>query len=238
MLNSLKEKLINSIKENVLQGDPKTSRPINSEINFNAGGQILKHFQEEWCELHKNNEENAKGVHSVVDYVNKISEKIETDKKSIALIEDILTNSKLNNNIQQCTVQIKQLHFSFEQVEKNLVILENLIDQVEFNNMKKRHKYHLELFKIKKQEQLDQLKTKLENEYQEAIKAHEESSKKMLEERQKVFQEAFKSDLEVYKTLGTIPKIDLAEKHNSPLLEEIQLDYNQDELDQFFEEKT
>jgi len=45
----------------------------------------------------------------------------------------------------------------------------------------------------------------LEEDYRKKLADSEESKKNILEERQKVFQEAFKSDLELYKSLGTIP---------------------------------
>ncbi|KAL3287768.1 hypothetical protein HHI36_002230, partial [Cryptolaemus montrouzieri] len=70
---------------------------------------------------------------------------------------------------------------------------------------------------------------------QELIQQEIENSKK-LEERQKVFQEAFRSDLELFKSSGQIPKVELNRKQPSALLEEIQLDFDEKELEQFFED--
>lgn len=52
---------------------------------------------------------------------------------------------------------------------------------------------------------LNKLKESLDKHYVEQVAKFEISKKHVLEERQKVFQDAFKGDLEVYKTLGTIP---------------------------------
>lgn len=54
-------------------------------------------------------------------------------------------------------------------------------------------------------ETFQQFKDILEENYQKNVQTHDTEKQKQLEERQKVFQEAFKSDLEVYKNLGTIP---------------------------------
>lgn len=52
---------------------------------------------------------------------------------------------------------------------------------------------------------LEEYKLTLENEHKKKIVTHEANKKKVSEERQRVFQEAFKTDLEIYKNLGTIP---------------------------------
>lgn len=102
---------------------------------------------------------------------------------------------------------------------------------------------------------LEVFRSNLAKEHAKNILDHEIKEKLKLEERQKVFQEAFKDDLEVYKNLGAIPSselfsyimllnlssyfitgINILSSQPSALLEEIQLDLDNDELDDFLRE--
>ncbi|CAH1977351.1 unnamed protein product [Acanthoscelides obtectus] len=80
-------------------------------------------------------------------------------------------------------------------------------------------------------------KSALEENYKKKVVEYEASKKLIMEERQKVFQDAFKTDLELYKTSGTIPD-HRQTTPNSALLEEIQLDVDQNELSKFFDDDS
>ncbi|CAH0546810.1 unnamed protein product [Brassicogethes aeneus] len=238
MLSSIKEKLL-SVKRNVnlFNTEEKPDKNDKSSINYFAGAEILSKYQEQWAAIHKLNEENATKAEDLAYEIQNISKHVKSEKEDIGLITHILTQSNLTANISNCLKQVKNLHDTCNNVEKGLIALEDLINLNDFENIKKQHAYHLKQYEVRKQESLGSFKTNLETDHQKKILKHEANKKKILEERQKVFQEAFKSDLEVYKNLGTIPKLKLPKKQ-SALLEEIQLDFDQNELDQFFGEKS
>ncbi|KAJ8958904.1 hypothetical protein NQ318_019672 [Aromia moschata] len=238
MLSSLKEKFLN-VTQNVplFSGDEKEQR-ARPDVNVNAGGEILKHFQDQWEEMHNTNEENASKANRVASDIDKISTKIASDKQNVALISHILLNSNLSANITNCLSSIKDLYAVSESLEKRLIELESVIEETEFQNLKVQHKYHLAQYQLKKEESLEKFKKTLEENHSKNVAEYEAKKKSIFQERQKVFQDAFKSDIELYKSLGTLPEMNNRKKQNGALLEEIQIDFDQSELDQFFSDNA
>ncbi|KAF7274371.1 hypothetical protein GWI33_012957 [Rhynchophorus ferrugineus] len=175
---------------------------------------------------------------AVAEKIKSITSRVDGDRENLVQINHILTNSSLTRNISQCLTQIKQLYSSCEVIEQKLVELEDVINEAEFRNIKKKHLHHLDCYRQRKAESLKYLQQSLEDNYQQKLKDHDIKKKSQLEERQKVFQEAFRSDLETYKHLGTIPKVNLPKQQNGAILEEIELDFDQKELDKFFEDEN
>ncbi|XP_060529084.1 dysbindin protein homolog [Cylas formicarius] len=236
MLSGIKEKILN-VKKNVnLLGNDYKYTTSNEKLvsNSNAGAPILTCFQKHWEDIHNLNESNAKQAEKLATEIELISKTVRSDKQNMEIIKHNLITSKLTHNIGYCLNQIKDIHDICEKIEEKLVNLEIVIDEVDFEKMKERHRYHLNNYKERKEERLVNLKLMSEKEYHREVEQVETSKKLLLEERQKVFQEAFKNDLELYKSLGSIPKLDLP--RNGALLEEIDLDYDETELDQFFNE--
>ncbi|EFA06602.1 dysbindin [Tribolium castaneum] len=233
MLSSIKDKLLNVTKTVPLFSTNSDRGHVQCEVNSNAGSEILSHYQAEWQALHNQSEQNAKKAEEAATEIAKITNKIERDKKSLSVMTHLLAHSNLNLNLVNCTKQIEKLYDSFREVEEELVQLEDLIETVEFENMKKQHRYHLQQYKVRKEESLKAFEASLKEKHEKAVAEFDLKKKKELEERQQVFHEAFKSDLEIYKNSGTIPKLDLPKKQPSALLEEIQVDFDESELDQF-----
>lgn len=231
MLSNLKEKFLNV---SLFANTDEKNKKAKDKINVNVGAEILQNFQTDWEKLHKINEDNAKEAQKVADTIETISEKIKTDKKNLGLITHILSTSNLTTNIANCLSIIRDLYTISENIENDLIKLEDIIEGTEYENMKKQHQYHLVQYKERKQEALDNFKHSLEENHSKKVCEYEASKKTLMEERQKVFQEAFKSDLELYKNSGTVPVNQHQIKQNGALLEEIQIDFDQNELDQFF----
>ncbi|XP_030756510.1 dysbindin protein homolog isoform X2 [Sitophilus oryzae] len=231
MLTSIKDKILNVTKNVGLFVSDEKEQKSGEKSNFNAGSSILQHFQNSWCELHDLNEQNTKRANEVADDIEKISGKISSSRENISLINHVLTNSGITSSISQCLDQVKQLYFTCETIEHKLFELEELIEYRVCENEKQGHLIALESFKVRKNESL-------EEGYQNKVREYELRTKDMLEMRQKVFHEAFKTDLEIYKSQGTIPKVDLNKQQNGAILEEIQLDFDQIELEKFFEDNT
>lgn len=232
MLSSLREKILNVSLFTNSEEQYSKSNPVN----INAGAEILTHFQNQWEELHKINEENATRAEKVANDIETVSSFVNNNKKNIAFINHILLNTNLSTNINKCLDSINDLYKGSEALEKELIHLEDLIDQAEFNKLKNRHKYHLEQYEKRKEDNFVNVKIALEAKHLKKVEQYESGKKAVMKERQQVFQDAFRSDLETYKNLGTVPKI--KQNQNGALLEEIQLDFDQNELDQFFNEEN
>ncbi|CAG9859577.1 unnamed protein product [Phyllotreta striolata] len=231
MLSSLKEKILNVTLFNTEEQQIK-----RNPVNINAGAELLAHFQNQWEDLHELNEKNAAEAAKAAGEIEKITKFVNDNKMNIALINHILSNSNLIKNIDKCTDTIQDLYGLSENLEKQLVELEVLIDQTNFEKLKNRHRYHLEQYEKRKEESFEKYKTELEKKHLKKVEEYEASKKALMQERQQVFQDAFKTDIEMYKNLGTVPS-KINSNQNGALLEEIQLDFDQSELDQFFNDE-
>ncbi|XP_056642314.1 dysbindin protein homolog [Diorhabda sublineata] len=231
MLSSLKEKILNVSLFNNGEDSQLSKKRL---INVNAGAEILAHYQNNWEELHGINEESAEKAEKLADEIEKISTFVSDNKKNLEFINNTVLYSKLSSSISKCLEDIQRLYESSENIEKKLIKLEDLIDEADFNKMKNRHVYHLEQYKMRKDESLTNLTAELKVKHLKKVEEYELSKKELLKERQQVFQDAFKNDLEIYKNSGIVPGQIQNKRRNGALLEEIQLDYDQKELDQFF----
>lgn len=231
MLANLREKLLNVNIFNVAEESPV---PVQNTFNLNAGASILLHFQQQWEILHKLNEDNAKKAEIVTKRINEISAEINNNKENVKLLTHLVSSSNLTETISNCLHSMTILYETANKVEDELINFEKLIDEIEFQKLKTQHLYHLGQYKKRKEENFEKIKTTVELQHSTKMKEYETSKQKISEERQKVFQDAFKSDLETYKSSGTIPKNNEISKISGTILEEIELDYDENELDQFF----
>lgn len=231
MLANLREKLLNV---NLFHASEEPPVAIPTEINTNAGANILKHYQEEWEKLHKLNENNARKADDAAKSINQISTEINNNKENVKLLTHLISNSNLTENISNCLHAVTHLYDTTKKVEDGLLKLEQIIDEIEFQKLKSQHQYHLKRYENRKADNFEKLKTSIELEHSRKVREYETNKQQVLEERQKVFQDAFKLDLETYKNLGTIPKNNQISTKNGAILEEIELDYDESELDQFF----
>ncbi|KAK4885696.1 hypothetical protein RN001_001967 [Aquatica leii] len=239
MLTSLKGRFLNVSKISLLSptSEEETVKTTPT-IALNAGGEILSHFQEQWAELHNLNEENAANAAKLADQINVLHSKTSTEHANIIEMIQILNSTPtINKSIENCFQQIKDLQESFVKIEKGILDLEDVVERVELEKRKVEHKYQLALYKEKKIAYFEKIRSELAAKHSEMVTEKESKQRKVLEERQQAFQEAFNSDLATFKSLGTIPKIEKNTLQSSALLEEIQLDLDPQDLETFLNSK-
>ena len=151
MFSTIRDKLLNVTKTVPLFSSNSDKSQVQCAVNLNAGSDILTRYQNEWEVIHSTNEENAKKAEEAADLIAKVTTKIQRDKESLGVMTHLLSNSNLMLNISNCTKQIEQLYRGFSEVEEGLLQLEDLIDTVEFESMKKQHRYHLQQYKARKE---------------------------------------------------------------------------------------
>lgn len=147
MLSNIKYKFLN-VSKNVIfsQNDKKEERPVN----FEAGSEILDYFQNEWSLIHHVSENNAKKADEMAKEIENLHIKIKRTEKNMEFIVRTLTNSNLTNSIIGAHQKINDLLNLCETIEKDLIEFERSIDENEFQNMKKRHEYHLTKYEERK----------------------------------------------------------------------------------------
>jgi len=236
-LTSLKGKLLNVSKIGLLSPTSEEVPVATPPAVVNAGTAILTHFQQQWAELHELNEDNAKNAAKLAESISIVHAKVSRDYNNIVEITQLLNAPPtLDKSVDSCLAQIRQLQHSFETTERSLLDLEDAIEALELEKKKVDHKYQLALYKEKKLLNFEKARSDLQTKHTQTLMDQEIKQKKMLEERQQVFAEAFSNDLETYRSLGTIPKIE-TNVQSSALLEEIQLDLDQQDLETFLNAK-
>jgi len=87
---------------------PKSKKFVNvRNVNYNAGADLLHHFQLQWNELHELAEENTGKAQAADTLISSIYDKFEHEWNSIACLNSTLAYiPKINNAIQDLMDQI------------------------------------------------------------------------------------------------------------------------------------
>lgn len=213
----------------------KSKKSINTRnVNYNAGADILHHFQLQWNELHELAEENAGKAQEADVLISTIYEKLQQEWNHVTCLNNTLAYiPKINNAIQDLMDQIGNLQEMFEEVEGALYRLEDLNEMLDLQNRQLDHRFQLAMYKEKKLIELNNFKAKLANDHIQRVSQHELNQQTKLKERRETFEEAFKEDLEEYKATGSIPKPPVSSQ--GPSLDEIVLDIDSKMFDEFLE---
>lgn len=127
-------------------------RSVNEcKVNFGAGGELLEKYQENWAEIHKNADDNAKAA----DEVDKlIAEVHQLAKSRLRSANDMSHNlaylPSLTAAVAQCMDSLKSIQELMKTVEDDLVEFEDLVERNKMEKWKLDHHYHLSLYKEKK----------------------------------------------------------------------------------------
>lgn len=137
MLTSLKQKLVTASKNAFFKSDEKSSSHVPGVDIDSAGLEILRHFQQEWAQLHALNEENAKQAETVARSISTIHSEINHKLRNIIDINGlVIQTGNIKDSANNCVVQLKQLQSTCETIEKKLIELENLIEVTELERKK------------------------------------------------------------------------------------------------------
>ncbi|KAL6266527.1 hypothetical protein P5V15_003374 [Pogonomyrmex californicus] len=233
---TVQEGISASIRGLSITEHPKSKKSVSNirNVNYDAGADVLHHFQLQWNELHELAEENAGKAQEADALISSIYEKLQHEWNNVACLNNTLAYiPKINNAIQDLMDQIGNLQEMFEEVEGALYRLEDLNEMLDLQSRQLDHRFQLALYKEKKLIELNNFKTKLANEHTERLSQHELNQQKKLKERRETFEEAFKEDLEEYKATGSIPKLPVSTE--GPSLDEIVLDVDSKIFDEFLE---
>lgn len=90
------------------EASPKPKKLVNKRhVNYDAGADMLHHFQMEWNTLHELAEENAQKAQEADALIATIHEKLELQWNSIATLNSTLASiPKINSTIQELMDQI------------------------------------------------------------------------------------------------------------------------------------
>ncbi|XP_061675304.1 dysbindin-A-like isoform X2 [Syngnathoides biaculeatus] len=174
-------------------------------LHFNAGLDILSRYEESWFVLHKKTKDCAQVAGAVDGDVVMLS--AHWEKRRAALIqlqEQLQSLPTFISELDAITASMTHLEGDFEQMESRLAYLEKLCCQCEQQMLKQQHINELEVYKKKKRRELETLEVELNAEHNQKVAKLEQMRQQKLRERQKVYEEAFNQDLEIYRSTGCL----------------------------------
>ncbi|XP_028985749.1 dysbindin-A-like [Betta splendens] len=186
--------------------DTKIKRRHRSEEtlpHFGAGVEILSRYEESWFLLHKQTKDCAQAAE--VAYGDIVMLTAHWDRRGAALTqlqEQLQSLPAFVIELNAITAKIAHLEGDFEEMESRLVYLETMCCQCEQGTLKQQHTRHLEVYKKKKRNEVEMFEAELNSEHAQKVAELEQAMTKQLRERQKLYEEAFKQDMQQYLTTG------------------------------------
>ncbi|EDW70367.1 dysbindin protein homolog [Drosophila virilis] len=209
---------------------------VPTQLNVAAGCNLLAKYEDDWQQIHAANEANAGHAASVATQITGVLQRASEQRTTINELNICLAGlPALVAKLQHSAETLGSLEELGRQLELELEKLENLCEECELQEFVLEQQFQLSKHKQKKLDELEQYRQKIAAQHHQKMQSHEQQLRQLQKERQAVFDDAFRGDLEEYKQRGQLPKIQT--KANKLTLEEVVLEQNDvestDALEQF-----
>ncbi|XP_022221394.2 dysbindin protein homolog [Drosophila obscura] len=207
---------------------------VPSHLNVAAGCSLLAKYEDDWQQIHVTNEENGERATAVANQINSVQQRAEQQRRTISDLSVSLAG--IPALISKLQASIETLH-ALEDMGKHLEIelekLEDLCENCDLQEFMLEKQFELSRHKQQKLNELEKYRQHIASQHQAKIQDHEQQLRKLQRERQAVFDDAFRCDMDEYKQHGQLTKIQ-ATTSNKLALEEVVLEANEvDALEQF-----
>ncbi|KAL4708665.1 hypothetical protein ACJJTC_008191 [Scirpophaga incertulas] len=208
--------------------------PVNTSVNYSAGGALLEKYQDQWAELHENADNNAKAADEVDRLILEIHESTKAKLNSANELSRCLSSlPNLTASVAQCMDSLKNVTALLEAVEEELVNFEDIVERSKMESWKLDHHYHLSLYKEKKLLALEDIRSELAKKNTEEYHERERQQLAELQARRDNSSAAFKQDMTKFRTSGSIPSNPCTSSEIT--LDQVQLEEDRSELEKFLD---
>ncbi|EDV98010.1 dysbindin protein homolog [Drosophila grimshawi] len=209
---------------------------VPTQLNVAAGCNLLSKYEDDWQQIHAANKANAEHASSVAEQITAVLQRAGDQRGTINEVNACLAGlPALVTKLKESVETVRSLEQMGSQLELELEKLENLCEECELQEFVLEQQFQLSRHKQKKLDELEQYRQQIAEQHQQMIRVHEQQLRQLQKERQAVFDDAFRGDLEEYKQRGQLTKI--LTKTNNLALEEVVLEQNdseaKDALEQF-----
>ncbi|KAH8274533.1 hypothetical protein KR044_006577 [Drosophila immigrans] len=210
---------------------------LPTQLNVAAGCNLLAKYEDDWQQIHAANEQNAGQAAEVATQITSIQQRASSQQATITQLNSCLAGlPALVVKLRASAETLASLEELGAQLEVELEQLEELCEECELQEFVLEQQFQLSQHKQRKLSELELHRQKIAAEHQQKIRAHELQLRQLQRERQAVFDDAFRSDLEEYKQRGQLTKIPTRESKQTAL-EEVVLEHHdveaKDALEQF-----
>ncbi|XP_017041556.1 dysbindin protein homolog [Drosophila ficusphila] len=233
----LNESLSSSRSSNLSLSAPfQLTDGVPSHLNVAAGCSLLAKYEDDWQQIHGANEENAEKAAAIADQISGVQCKATNQRRIISELNSSLAGiPTLIAQLQVSSKVLQSLEQMGQQLEVELEKLEDLCEECELQEFFLEQQFQISRHKQRKLNELEQYRQQIASKHQSKIQDQEQKLLQLQRERQAVFDDAFRGDMEEFKQHGQLPKIQTTSK--SLALEEVVLEPNEvetkDALEQF-----
>lgn len=224
MLNNFKKKISNAIQEGKTLSENLSSLKLSiptslkeptslelgfpTNINVSAGCTLLDHYEKCWEDFHRRTVQNCRLAEEVDQKITKLNIKTKSMETDISDMNSCLQKvPAIRENLKSCLEKLGEIRKLCETVELGIVGLQDVVEQCDIQEKQLEEKYQLSLYKQKKMTELEVYRQELAVKHQQTTKDYEVKLKRIQQERQAVFDSAFKNDLEEFKKSGNVPSM-------------------------------
>ncbi|XP_017111989.1 dysbindin protein homolog [Drosophila elegans] len=235
----LNESLSSSRSSNLSLSAPfQLTDGVPSHLNVAAGCSLLAKYEDDWQQIHGANEENAEKAAEIATQISGVQQRASNQRRIISELNSSLSGiPTLIAQLQASSKTLQSLEQMGQQLEVELEKLEDLCEECELQEFILEQQFQLSRHKQRKLNELEQYRQQVASKHQAKIKDQEQKLLQLQRERQAVFDDAFRGDMEEYKQHGQLTKIQT--NSNRLALEEVVLEANEveakdtDALEQF-----
>ncbi|KAI8041495.1 dysbindin protein homolog [Drosophila gunungcola] len=235
----LNESLSSSRSSNLSLSAPfQLTDGVPSHLNVAAGCSLLAKYEDDWQQIHGANEENAEKAAEIATQISGVQLRASNQRRIISELNSSLSGiPTLIAQLQASSKTLQSLEQMGQQLEVELEKLEDLCEECELQEFILEQQFQLSRHKQRKLNELEQYRQQVASKHQAKIQDQEQKLLQLQRERQAVFDDAFRGDMEEYKQRGQLTKIQT--NSNRLALEEVVLEANEveakdtDALEQF-----
>jgi len=178
---------------------------VPSHLNVAAGCSLLAKYEDDWQQIHGANEENAEKAAQIASQISGVQNKASNQRRIISDLNSSLAGiPTLIAQLQASSKVLNSLEQMGQQLEVELEKLEDLCEECELQEFILEQQFQLSRHKQKKLNELEQYRQQIASKHQSKIKDQEKKLLQLQRERQAVFDDAFRGDMEEYKQHGQL----------------------------------
>lgn len=240
VLSTIKGKIVN-VQQDISESfrslskvnvQTKTLDVEECSIDGNSASlRLLSRYQKIWMQLHQTSEDLSQRAQFVDGLVANLFQQIDEKNAGLKQFTSELSGLvQLISDVDAAKSKIVGLHGAFKELESQLTDFEDVLDESNQMKLREKHEVEFEKHRLSKKNELEQVKASLASKHAEKLQKHENQLRATLQERQKVFEEAFREQMMKYITTGQVDYIP-----SSPIsdLAEIEIEEDREELDRF-----
>ncbi|KAG0710202.1 Dysbindin [Chionoecetes opilio] len=221
-------------------GEQKASTvsPSESQMNLAAGSDLLQMYQTQWATMHHLAEQNTAAAQDLDGDITQLADECECQHSQMAEIHSLLAHlPNIMAQLHSMLATIGSMRGLFEEVEGGLLTLEDLDEELTLQEHILDLRLSLALSREKNTHKLNSLNNELRDDHQAKMIVLETKKETERKEREKVFSEKFSEDIKNYKE-GQIKtdRTPSSEEGAGLRLEEVDLEQDSSELDEFLNE--